>query len=115
MPLTAVRLGERKEEIPVGPFACPQGFLWAHVDGFETRLGFVACRADVHANSAAGAVFGGNLPSISQAPPIGVAGRDRFESLRRARERRRFIHFAANHGMRTNEHALAALNANVRV
>src|SRR5581483_2536858 len=28
MPLTAVRLGERKEEIPVGPFACPQGFLW---------------------------------------------------------------------------------------
>ncbi len=50
--LAAIHFRNRKEEIPVGALGFAQRQLRLHVDGLQSRFGFVACRANIDADAA---------------------------------------------------------------
>ena len=111
----AVEFGDFEEEVPVVALGNAQRRLRRHVEGLETRLLLVLDRADVDADAAAGAVFGRDLDGILEAGPLFVARRGGLERGGSAFQLLRIVDLDADHRVRTNHGALAALDADVRV
>ena len=65
--LAAIHFRNRKKEIPIGPLGFTQRQLRLHVDGFQSRFGLVARRANIDADPAAGAIFHRHLQRVFQA------------------------------------------------
>ena len=73
--LPAIQVRQGEEEIPVRALGLAQRRLRLHVDGLEPRLGFVARRANIHANAATGAILGRDLQGVVRALSIPAAAR----------------------------------------
>ena len=86
-----------------------------HVDGLAAHSALVLGRADFNAEAATGAVLHGDLDGvllIGQLAPARVAHQ---ETLGRTREVGLTSHLGAYDRVGANQHALAALDADVRV
>ena len=107
----AVGFGEREEEVPVGAFGGEESGLRGHVDGLVARVGLVLGGADLDAERAAGAVFGRDLKRVFVAGEILGFEIDGFEGVGRAGEGGGFVELGADGGVRADEDALVALDA----
>ena len=101
--------------VPVLLFGLQELGLRAHVDGFQARLGLVPGRADVHAQSAAGAILGSDLDGVSQPLPLGEAGCGGGEGSGSPFQGGRLVGLAPDRRVRADQDALAALNADARI
>src|SRR5207248_11489109 len=102
-------------EVPVLAFWNPQRRLRRHVQRFEPRLRFVLRGADLHADTAAGAIFGCDLDAVLHAAPFLVADLGGLEGGRRAFQFPRIVNLDPDHSMGANHGTLAALDAGLRV
>ena len=112
--LGAGHLGQLQEKVPVAAGLLTQRPLRRHVDRLALGLAAVAGGAHLHAQGAAGAVFGGHLDGEGLAGKGGVAGGGGAEALGGCGEEIRGAHLGADHRMGAHQHALAALHAQVR-
>src|SRR6478672_1497091 len=109
--LLAIEFRQAKKEFPVLCFALSNRRLWNHIQRFVAGVSLALCRAYIHAKSTTGAVFRRNLERVlhtSQVFPARGCGKERIRS---ADELLIVIDLGADDGMRANQHALAALNA----
>ncbi len=83
---SAVGLGDLEEEIPVGGFAFAQRRLGHHVDGAVLDFALALGRADLHAQGAAGAIFGRHLQGVLAVLHVLPAGGNGLEGGGRAGE-----------------------------
>ncbi len=111
----ALGLGNLQEEVPVGGFAFAQRRLGHHVDGAVLDFALALGGADLHAEGAAGAIFGRHLQGVLALLHILPAGRNGFEGGRRAGEGRFVVDLGADHAVGADQHALAALDAELLV
>src|SRR5215510_3490217 len=111
----AIRFGNRQIEIPILSLLLAQRRLRRHIDRFEPRLRFVLRRTNIHTNAAARAVFGRDLNGVFHSLPFAILRVARFEGGRRAGEMLRVVHLDADHTVRTDNRALAALKADARI
>ncbi|MBV6467451.1 MAG: hypothetical protein PGMFKBFP_02812 [Anaerolineales bacterium] len=110
----AVQVGDGEEEIPVGRFRFAQGRLRRHVEGLAPDLRLVLRGAGVHAQRAAGAVFGRDLHGVGEALRKFLEFRRHvFERFRRVGREFFVVDLLADDRVRADEHALAALDAQV--
>ena len=65
------------KEIPISALGFTQRQLRLHVNGFQSRFGFVARRANIDADPAAGAIFHRDLQRVFQ--PFQSGSRDSVE------------------------------------
>ena len=102
-----------EEKVPVAPLLVAQGPLRLHVDGLAAGFAPVAHRADLNAEAAAGAVFGGHLEGEALAGPVLIPRRGAQEAGGGSLQLLGLHHLGADHGMGADHHALAALHAHV--
>ncbi len=110
-----VHLGQAEEEVVVDPFLVAQGRLRMHVNRFVFGVRPILGGTDVHAEIAARAVFWRHLNRVALALELVAFVRRGLERLGRARERALLVHLRANRGVRADERALVALDANLGV
>jgi hypothetical protein len=108
----AVHLRQVEEERIERALALPQGPLRRHVDRLPPRMGLVLGRADLDAESATGAVLGRYLQGVQKVFEVGF-GRVPPEAVRRSGESLGRIDLGADGGMRADQGALVALDAQV--
>ena len=111
--LRTVNLGQRKEEVPVGTLGFTQRNLLGHIDGLLARIGLVLGRANTDAKRATRAIFrcdGERVELIFLALPL---RRDALEGCRSLVCQFRREDLGADHTVRANHRALAALDADV--
>src|SRR5262245_8045275 len=107
----AVGRGKPEEEVPVGDFDVVVRGLRLHVDGLVPHLALALGRTHLHAQRAARAVLRRDLERIARLPELPPAGGDGLEPWWRSLECRRLVDFGPDDGVRTDQHALAALDA----
>ena len=90
----AVEFGKLLEELPVAIFTAADGRLGPQIDGLGLTVGFALDRADLDAQTAAGAVFGRNLQSITRILTVFPSRRHGLESRRRVSEQLRSDYLA---------------------
>src|SRR6185295_11932220 len=113
--LVPVGLRQLGEEVPIRALPLPQGRLRLHVDGFVFGLTLALYRTDLDAELAPGAVFWRNLECVAKTlefPPARLFG---LEPFRRIPQQQGVIDLGTDDCMGTNQHALAALNAELLV
>jgi hypothetical protein len=111
----AIEIGDRQEKVPILALGLAKRRLILHVDGLMFRFALALRGASLHAEAAAGAIFGSDLERVAEGreiPPPRFSG---FELLGRAGEFGRIINFRADDGVRANQHAFSALNAKLLV
>ena len=111
----AVEFRDLQEEFPVVALGLAQGRLWSHIQRLQPRFLLVLDGTDVHADSAAGAVFRRHLDAVLEACPFLIAHLGGLESRGRSVQFLRIEHLDANHRVRADHRALAALDADLRV
>ncbi|MEJ2292741.1 MAG: hypothetical protein P8Y05_13660, partial [Deinococcales bacterium] len=104
-----------QEEVPVALALLLEGELRDHVQRLVTDPALVLGGADFHAQAAARAVFHGDLQGIAKAVEFAPPCLHRQEAFRRALESGGLDHLGADHGMRTDQHALAAFDADLGI
>ena len=112
---SAIEFRKVEEEVPVLALGRAQRRLRDHVDGLQPDFALVLDRADVDADAASGAVFGGDLDGVLHARPFFVAGLGGFEGCGRFGEFFAVVDLDANDGVRADHGAFAALNADFRI
>ena len=110
-----IQLGNREKETPVLSLGLAQRRLRAHVDRLQPRLGFVACGADIHADAATRAILDRDLQRVFQSFPVRQPRITRLKRRGRSLKHGRHIDFATNHRVRTDHHALVALDTDIRI
>ncbi len=109
--LGAVHFRQREEELPVFALGLAQRRLRRHVDGLLAGVALALHRANFDADRAAGAIFRSHLQRVAlllHAPPLRLGPLERGGSLV---GQHAVVHLGANHGVRANHDALAALDA----
>ena len=82
---------------------------------FSSRFGFVARRANVHADAATGAIFRRDLQRVLQPFPFRQPRLDDLNDDGAPARTVRIINFAANDRVRADQHAFPALDADRRI
>src|SRR5262249_12071504 len=116
----AIGLGDLEEEIPVGGFTLPDGWLRDHVDRLVLHFALALGGTDLDAEGAAGAIFGGDLQGVLAILHVLPAGGCGLEGGRHGRGRvavedAGVVDFGADYSVRADEDALAALDAELLV
>ena len=108
-----VPVGVRKfsEEVPIRALSLTKWRLRLHIDGFVFCLALALYRANLDAEFASGAVFRRNLQRVTQTVKLPPARPFRFETFRRISQQLSIVNLCPNDRVRTNQNALAALNA----
>src|SRR6202171_435788 len=107
----AAKFRNRKEKIPVSSLVFKQRSLSSHVNRPVIHLGFAIDRAGFDAEAATGAIFWSHLKCIAKGVELTPAWCCRFERGRCRAQQLTVVNLRANDGVRTNQNALAALNA----
>src|SRR6516165_8270814 len=110
-----VKFRDGQKELPVLPFGLAKRSLRGHVDGFVFCFALVLRRTYLNAESTTCAVFWRNLQGVSQILKFAPARFLALERLWSIRKQRGVINFCANHRMRADQYALAALDAQLFV
>ena len=85
----AIEFGNRQEKIPILALGLAQRRLVGHVDGLVLHFALALCRANFHAEAAAGAIFRRDLERVAEVGKIPPAGLRGFEFRGRAGKQRR--------------------------
>ncbi len=109
--LTAIKLGDLEEEIPVLALRLAQRRLRHHVDGLQARLALVFRGTDIDADAASSTVLRRNLDGVLETGPVLVLRVGRLESRGRTGKLFRVVNLDAEHGVWAYIRALAALDA----
>ena len=107
----AVGFGKAEEEIPIGGFGFAQRRLGHHIDGAVLDFALALGGADFDAEGAAGAIFGRDLKGVLAILHVLPARGDGFEAGGRVAQVAIVVDLGADHGMRADQDALAALYA----
>src|ERR1700737_780439 len=110
-----VKFGDGQKEFPVFALGSAKRSLRSHVDGFVFGLALTLDRTNVDAEGATGTVLGRDLQDVSQILEFTPARLGGPERLRGVHEQRRIVNFGANDRMRTDQHALTALDTELLV
>ena len=113
--LGAVDLGQIEEEVVVVALGLAQRHLRRHVEGLVLRVRLVLGRADPDAELAAGAVLRRHLDGVLLAREVLGLVVHRLEGRRGALEGRRVVDLGADGGVRADQRALVALDAELLV
>ena len=111
----AVGFRNLQEEVPVVALGFAQRHLGRHVDGLVLGLALGLGRADFHAQRAAGAILRRHLQRVLHLLEFLPARRGRLEGGRSFFQQRRVVNLGPDHRVRANQHALAALDAEVLI
>src|SRR5262249_48210105 len=107
----AVRRREPQEEAPVDDLGVVHRPGRHHVNGLVLDLALALGRAQLDAEPTARAVLGRHLKRVTGPLELAPLRGGGLESGRRARERHGRVYLGADDGVRTDQHALAALDA----
>ena len=104
---------QAQKEIPVATLLVAQRPLRRHVDRLAAGFAPVARRADLDAEAATGAIFGGHLQGEALAGPVLIPGGGAQEAGWGCLQLLGLHHLGADHGVGADHHTLAALHAHV--
>ena len=113
--LRAVRIGKIHEEVPVLRLGFAQRRLGRHHERVARRIVLVLAGADVRADRAARAVFRSDLDGEQRSREVLRLEGHALEGFGGARLERFRVELRADRGVRTDRHALVALNAEFRI
>src|SRR5689334_8669685 len=110
-----IHVRQGQEELPVGLFLFAQWRLRCHIDGFPARLSLVFDRTGLDAETTTRTIFRGDLKGIFHPGKLFETRLCRLEGCGRALQEIWAIDFLTDNNVWADHHALATLNADIRI
>src|SRR5271166_6317152 len=108
-------LRKRFKKREIAPPCFDQWQPFAEVDRLDCRIEWVVGRTMINADPATRAVFDGDLQREALLGVTARIDRSRWKALRRLLEQPAVVGLGPDHAVRTDDAALAALNAEIRL